>query len=156
VCFCSPTFQAAATPCCPCAAGERGKAKWDTQVLVDIHGCFCTDTFNYARQGCVIRRIGVIRRIDITCILLYRTKRAVLYGCKICRFQAISAPKTAFQKASDAIIYWKGIGNILGDIGAIWVHFGSKTGTPKIASKYDRVIRIFCMQHVFNRNNRPN
>ena len=45
------------------------------------------------------------------------------------------------------VIYYilERIGNVLGDFGANRVHIVSKIGTPKVAYKYDHIIRVFCI-----------
>ena len=48
------------------------------------------------------------------------------------------------------------IGNVWGDVGANWVYFGSKFGTPKIALNYDRIIRVFRIYAYFTVLNVPN
>ena len=53
------------------------------------------------------------------------------------------------------LIYWKRIGNVLGDFGANRVHFGSKIGTPEIAYKYNCIIRIFRIKAYFTVVNVP-
>jgi len=55
------------------------------------------------------------------------------------------------------VIYWKRIGNVLGDFGANWVHFRSKPGTKLLINyKYDGAIRVFCTYTYFTVLNVPN
>jgi hypothetical protein len=45
--------------------------------------------------------------------------------------------------------YWSRFGYVLGDFGARQVHFKSIIGTPKIAYRYNCIIRVLRIQRVF-------
>ena len=47
------------------------------------------------------------------------------------------------------MIYWKRIGDVLGDFGAHRVHFGSEIGTPKLHKIRYRIIRVLRINAYF-------